>query len=58
MTSVYDNLGPACTVADFAEDELTPELEYYADKDDDGFEGTPDDILLMSGSTGLCIMNK
>ena len=46
MTSVYDNLGPSFTVTDFAEDDLTPELEYYADKDDDGFEGTPANVLL------------
>ena len=46
MTSVYDNLGPACTVTDFAEDDLTPKLEYYADRDNDVFEGTPEEILL------------
>ena len=46
MTTVHDNLGPVCTVTDFAEDDLTPKLEHYSDGDNSGFEGT----LIISSS--------
>ena len=40
------NLGPECTPTDFGASEITPEFPYCADDDDeDGFEGTPDEIL-------------
>ena len=45
-TSVYDNLGFACTVPNFAEDDLTPEFEYYEGEDKEGREETPDEIIL------------
>ena len=40
---IRDRLGPGATMEDFEPDELTPVLEYYED-DEDGFEGTPDDM--------------
>ena len=45
MSQVQEALGAACTVGDFEDADLTPEFEYYADDVEDGFEGTPDEIL-------------
>ena len=46
MESIYDNCGPAATVSDFPPDAITPDFEYYADEEqEDGFEGTPDEVL-------------
>ena len=45
-TSVYNNLSSACTVPNFAEDDLTPEFEYYEGEDKEGCEETPDEIIL------------
>ena len=45
MVKARSNLGPASSEQDFEPDDLTPEFDYYADDDEDGFEGTPDEIL-------------
>ena len=45
MSQVQEALGAACTVGDFDDSDLTPEFDYYDDGIDDGFEGTPDEIL-------------
>ena len=46
MENLKDKCGPKATVADFPEEAITPEFEYYADdSQEDGFEGTPDEIL-------------
>ena len=45
MSQLQEALGAACTVGDFEDSDLTPELDYYADNVEDSFEGTPDEIL-------------
>ena len=46
MERIEQTCGPAATVADFPEGEVTPEFEYYADDhQEDGFEGNPDEVL-------------
>ena len=45
MVRVQEALGPAAVVDDFHDKDITPEFEYYADNEEDGFEGTPDEIL-------------
>ena len=52
MKRVHDALGPACTVDDFTAEEITPEFEFYADKDETGFEGTPDEPLPPTPEAG------
>ena len=53
MTRVHDALGPACVINDFDDvEELTPEFEYYADEDETGFEGTPDEPLPPTPEVG------
>ena len=45
MTQLNSAIGPACVLDDFPANDLTPEFEPYADThDEDGFEGTPDEI--------------
>ena len=36
--------GHAAKLSDFRLNDLTPEVEYYADEVEDRFEGTPDEI--------------
>ena len=47
MDSIKDTCGPRAKPQDFPKDALTPEFEYYADdsQQEEGFEGTPDEIL-------------
>ena len=45
MSQVQEALGASCTVGDFGDANLTPEFDYYADDVEDGFEGTPYEIL-------------
>ena len=46
MDSIKQTCGPAATIDDFPKEAITPEYEYYADDhQEDGFEGTPDEIL-------------
>jgi len=46
MNSIKQTCGPAATIDDFPKEAITPEYEYYADDhQEDGFEGTPDEIL-------------
>ena len=45
MSQVQEALGAACTVGDFDDADLTHKFDYYADNVEDGFEGTPDEIL-------------
>ena len=45
MSQVQEALGAACAVGYFEDADLTPEFDYYSDDIEDGFEGTPDDIL-------------
>jgi hypothetical protein len=52
MTSVEAALGPACTEDDFEDDELTPVFESYEDEDEDGMEGTPDEVLPPTPEAG------
>ena len=52
MERVHDALGPACTVNDFTVEELTPNYEFYADKDETGFEGVPDESLPPTPEAG------
>ena len=45
MEQLNSNIGPACILDDFPANNLTPDFEFYADGyDEDGFEGTPDEI--------------
>ncbi len=44
IEQAYINLGLVAKVTDFPEEALTPENDYYED-DEEGFEGTPDEIL-------------
>ena len=45
MEQLNSNIGPACVLTDFPANDLTPDFELYADShDEDGFEGTPDEI--------------
>ena len=37
-------MGRAAEPADFPQAELTPDFQYYADDDEDGFTGNPDEI--------------
>ena len=43
MIQAKEALGPSATVSDFEDIDLTPDFDYYAD-DEDGFEGTPDEL--------------
>ena len=43
---VQEALGADYNVGYFEDSDLTPELDYYDDNVNDGFEGTPDEILL------------
>jgi len=43
MTQAKEALGPSTTVSDFEDIDLTPDFDYYAD-DEDGVEGTPDEL--------------
>ena len=45
MKSLEVALRPACEEGDFNESELTPAFKAYADQDEDGLEGTPDEEL-------------
>ena len=45
VACVFEALGPAYVMTDFAEDDLTPKFDYYADDNEDDFEGTHDEIL-------------
>ena len=45
MSQLQEALGATCTVADFEGADVTPEFDYYSDDVQDGFEGTPDEIL-------------
>ena len=46
MAQIHDRCGPAAAVTDFPADAITPEYEYYVDdSQEDGFEGTPDEVL-------------
>ncbi len=45
MEEAYLSHGPAAKEIDIPEDALTPDHDYYQD-DQDGFEGTPNEILL------------
>ena len=45
MEQLNSNIGRACVLTDFPANNLTPDFEFYADShDEDGFEGTPDEI--------------
>ena len=45
MEQLNSAIGPACVLTDFLANYLTPDFEFYADgHDEDGFEGTPDEI--------------
>ena len=44
MEQLNSCIGPAAKLSDFPLNDLTPEFEYYADRIEDRFEGTPDDI--------------
>jgi hypothetical protein len=44
MEEAYSSHGPAAKEIDFPEDAITPDHDYYQDKEE-GFEGTPDKIL-------------
>ena len=45
-------IGPACTENAFEEKDATPVFEAYADQDEDGLEGTPDDDLPPAPEVG------
>ena len=45
MYQVQEDLGAACTVRDFEDSDLTPQIYYYADNVEDGFEKGPDETL-------------
>ena len=44
MARLKNNLGRPAKVVDFPLEELTPEYSYYADDDEDGFTGCPDEL--------------
>ena len=44
MLRLHDKLGGAAQPQDFPEDDLTPEFSYYADGNEDGFTGCPDEV--------------
>ena len=45
MAQIKEALDPAAIIDDFDDKDITPEFEYYDDNEEDGFEGTPDEIL-------------
>ena len=45
MSQVQKALVSDCTIGDFEDSDLTPEIEYYADEIEDCIEGTPDETL-------------
>ena len=44
MKQLNSCIGHAAKLSDFSLNELTPEFEYYADRIENRFEGTPDEI--------------
>ena len=44
MAAIHSHMGRAAEPADFPEADLTPDLPYYADDDEDGFTGNPDEV--------------
>ena len=44
MARLKDNLGRPAKEVDFSLEELIPEYLYYADDDEDGFTGCPDEL--------------
>ena len=44
MKSVFDKVGPSVQKGDFPIKDLTPEFEPYADEDEDGMVGSPDEL--------------
>ena len=52
MVSMEATMGPACTEDDFEVEDVTPVYEAYADQDEDGLEGTPDDDLPPTPEAG------
>ena len=52
MERLHDALGPVCVTGDFEKEDLTPEFQYYADEDETGFEGTPDEPLPPTPEAG------
>ena len=42
MAAIHSHMGRAAEPADFPRAELTPDFQYYADDDENGFTGNPD----------------
>ncbi len=45
MTEAHEALGLATQVSDFKDVLITHDFDYYNDKDEGGFEGSPDEII-------------
>ena len=52
MTELEAALGPNCVPGDFDHDDVTPVHEMYADENEDGLEGTPDEELPPTPEAG------
>ena len=44
MAAMHSHMGRATEPVNFAQAESTPDFQYYADDDEDGFTGNPDEI--------------
>ena len=44
MAAIHSHMGRAAEPADFPRAELTPDFQYYANDDENGFTGNPDEI--------------